>query len=157
MTASEIINSYTTILETLKIYLFCRRAEEQICRAKVFVLCGSNVTEHLLCWLSKVSFMTLVHAWNGQSKLLNQNKAMRENFSFYVHASKEKPVHMSRYFLHREIRSDEVVWVIISMVDTLPEHLMAEFRHGDRVKNLKQRGKESCKKYGEHVVYRIIL
>ncbi|KAK9031945.1 hypothetical protein V6N11_056230 [Hibiscus sabdariffa] len=45
--------------------------------------------------------------------------AMRENFSFYVHASKEKPVHMSRYFLHREIRSDEVVWVIISMVDTV--------------------------------------
>ena len=29
-------------------------------------------------------------------------------FSVYVHASKEKPVHASRYFLNREIRSDEV-------------------------------------------------
>lgn len=29
-------------------------------------------------------------------------------FSIYVHASKEKPVHVSRYFLNREIRSDEV-------------------------------------------------
>lgn len=29
-------------------------------------------------------------------------------FSVYVHASKDKPVHFSRYFVNREIRSDKV-------------------------------------------------
>lgn len=29
-------------------------------------------------------------------------------FSVYVHASKDKPVHFSRYFINREIRSDTV-------------------------------------------------
>ena len=29
-------------------------------------------------------------------------------FSVYVHASKEKAVHLSRYFANREIRSDQV-------------------------------------------------
>ena len=29
-------------------------------------------------------------------------------FSVYIHASKERPVHYSRYFVNREIRSDEV-------------------------------------------------
>ncbi|KAL2533429.1 Core-2/I-branching beta-1 [Abeliophyllum distichum] len=38
-------------------------------------------------------------------------------FSVYVHASKDKPVHFSRYFINREIRSDKVVWGKISMVD----------------------------------------
>ncbi|CAA0818733.1 Core-2/I-branching beta-1-6-N-acetylglucosaminyltransferase family protein [Striga hermonthica] len=38
-------------------------------------------------------------------------------FSVYVHASKDKPVHFSRYFLNREIRSDEVTWGKISMVN----------------------------------------
>ncbi|XP_011094091.1 uncharacterized protein LOC105173886 isoform X1 [Sesamum indicum] len=38
-------------------------------------------------------------------------------FSVYVHASKDKPVHFSRYFINREIRSDTVVWGKISMVD----------------------------------------
>ncbi|XP_051114302.1 glycosyltransferase BC10-like [Andrographis paniculata] len=38
-------------------------------------------------------------------------------FSVYVHASKDKPVHFSRYFLDREIRSQKVVWGRISMVD----------------------------------------
>ncbi|GFQ05488.1 hypothetical protein PHJA_002692900 [Phtheirospermum japonicum] len=38
-------------------------------------------------------------------------------FSVYVHASKDKPLHFSRYFINREIRSDEVVWGRISMVD----------------------------------------
>ncbi|XP_057466898.1 glycosyltransferase BC10-like [Actinidia eriantha] len=38
-------------------------------------------------------------------------------FSVYVHASKDKPVHFSRYFVNREIRSDKVVWGKISMVD----------------------------------------
>ncbi|XP_057516533.1 glycosyltransferase BC10-like [Amaranthus tricolor] len=38
-------------------------------------------------------------------------------FSIFVHASREKPVHVSRYFLGRDIRSDKVVWGKISMVD----------------------------------------
>ncbi|XP_057459539.1 glycosyltransferase BC10-like [Actinidia eriantha] len=38
-------------------------------------------------------------------------------FSVYVHASKDKPLHFSRYFINREIRSDKVVWGRISMVD----------------------------------------
>ncbi|XP_047962321.1 glycosyltransferase BC10-like [Salvia hispanica] len=38
-------------------------------------------------------------------------------FSVYVHASKDKPVHFSRYFVNREIRSDTVEWGKISMVD----------------------------------------
>ena len=29
-------------------------------------------------------------------------------FSVYVHASKEKPVHVSRYFVNRDIHSDQV-------------------------------------------------
>ncbi|KAJ4964389.1 hypothetical protein NE237_024328 [Protea cynaroides] len=40
-----------------------------------------------------------------------------DRFTVYVHASKEKPVHMSRYFIDREIRSDKVVWGKISMVN----------------------------------------
>ncbi|XP_019463528.1 PREDICTED: uncharacterized protein LOC109362292 isoform X1 [Lupinus angustifolius] len=38
-------------------------------------------------------------------------------FSVYVHASQTKPVHVSRYFLNRDIRSNQVVWGKISMVD----------------------------------------
>ncbi|CAJ1975867.1 unnamed protein product [Sphenostylis stenocarpa] len=38
-------------------------------------------------------------------------------FSVYVHASKTKPIHVSRYFVNREIRSDQVVWGKISMVN----------------------------------------
>ncbi|GER45768.1 Core-2/I-branching beta-1,6-N-acetylglucosaminyltransferase family protein [Striga asiatica] len=38
-------------------------------------------------------------------------------FSVYVHASKDKPVHFSRYFINREIRSSKVSWGKISMVD----------------------------------------
>ncbi|KZV35805.1 hypothetical protein F511_39602 [Dorcoceras hygrometricum] len=38
-------------------------------------------------------------------------------FSVYVHASKDKPVHLSRYFINREIHSDTVEWGKISMVE----------------------------------------
>ncbi|EPS69106.1 hypothetical protein M569_05660 [Genlisea aurea] len=40
-----------------------------------------------------------------------------DRFTVYVHASKDKPVHFSRYFINREIRSDKVEWGKISMVD----------------------------------------
>ncbi|KAL9227199.1 hypothetical protein vseg_002921 [Gypsophila vaccaria] len=38
-------------------------------------------------------------------------------FSIYIHASREKPVHLSHYFIGREIRSDKVAWGKISMID----------------------------------------
>ncbi|XP_039004716.1 glycosyltransferase BC10-like isoform X1 [Hibiscus syriacus] len=38
-------------------------------------------------------------------------------FSVYVHASREKPVHISDHFIGRDIRSDSVAWGKISMVD----------------------------------------
>ena len=38
------------------------------------------------------------HFWQGHEG----------KFSVYVHASKEKPVHVSRYFVNRDIRSDQV-------------------------------------------------
>ncbi|CAA7406572.1 unnamed protein product [Spirodela intermedia] len=38
-------------------------------------------------------------------------------FSIYVHASREKPVHVSPLFMNRDIRSDKVGWGQISMVD----------------------------------------
>ncbi|KAK6942012.1 Glycosyl transferase, family 14 [Dillenia turbinata] len=38
-------------------------------------------------------------------------------FSVYVHASRENPIHVSRHFINRDIRSDKVVWGKISMVD----------------------------------------
>ncbi|KAK8513460.1 hypothetical protein V6N12_052648 [Hibiscus sabdariffa] len=38
-------------------------------------------------------------------------------FSVYVHASREKPVHNSDYFIGRDIRSERVAWGKISMVD----------------------------------------
>ncbi|KAK8520268.1 hypothetical protein V6N12_004223 [Hibiscus sabdariffa] len=38
-------------------------------------------------------------------------------FSVYVHASREKPVHKTRYFKGRDIHSESVVWGQISMVD----------------------------------------
>ncbi|XP_059645238.1 glycosyltransferase BC10 [Cornus florida] len=40
-----------------------------------------------------------------------------DRFTIYVHASREKPVHLSRYFAGREIRSEQVVWGTFSMVD----------------------------------------
>ncbi|KAK8582098.1 hypothetical protein V6N12_072295 [Hibiscus sabdariffa] len=38
-------------------------------------------------------------------------------FSVYVHASREKPVHNSDYFIGRDIHSESVAWGKISMVD----------------------------------------
>nr|XP_043627807.1 glycosyltransferase BC10-like [Erigeron canadensis] len=38
-------------------------------------------------------------------------------FTIHIHASRVKPVHSSRFFQNREIRSDKVDWGKISMVD----------------------------------------
>ncbi|XP_021911212.1 uncharacterized protein LOC110825057, partial [Carica papaya] len=40
-----------------------------------------------------------------------------DRFSIYVHASKDKPYHASRYFVGRDIPSNKVGWGKISMVD----------------------------------------
>lgn len=40
-----------------------------------------------------------------------------DRFTVYVHASKDAPVHVSRYFIGRNIRSEKVEWGGISMVD----------------------------------------
>ncbi|GAA0163197.1 transferase [Lithospermum erythrorhizon] len=38
-------------------------------------------------------------------------------FSVYVHASKDRALHFSRYFINREVHSEQVDWGKISMVD----------------------------------------
>ncbi|KAJ0030470.1 hypothetical protein Pint_12638 [Pistacia integerrima] len=40
-----------------------------------------------------------------------------DRFSVYVHASSQKPVHVSRYFVGRDIHSEKVAWGKISMLD----------------------------------------
>ncbi|CAL9162804.1 unnamed protein product [Musa hybrid cultivar] len=40
-----------------------------------------------------------------------------DKFSIYVHASREKPLHISSLFVGKEIRSEKVAWGKISMVD----------------------------------------
>ncbi|ESQ54224.1 hypothetical protein EUTSA_v10025381mg [Eutrema salsugineum] len=67
---------------------------------------------------SKVAFMFLTPGTLPFERLWNRFFQGHEGkFSVYIHASKERPVHYSRYFVNREIRSDEVVWGRISMVD----------------------------------------
>ncbi|XP_012076317.1 glycosyltransferase BC10 [Jatropha curcas] len=52
-----------------------------------------------------------------------------DRFTVYVHASRERTVHVSRYFIGRDIRSDKVEWGKISMVDAekrLLAHALAD-------------------------------
>ncbi|KAG4167658.1 hypothetical protein ERO13_A13G209100v2 [Gossypium hirsutum] len=66
----------------------------------------------------KIAFMFLTPSSLPFEKLWDMFFRGHEGkFSVYVHASKGKPVHVSHYFLNRDIRSDEVVWGKISMVD----------------------------------------
>ncbi|CAF2030148.1 unnamed protein product [Brassica oleracea] len=67
---------------------------------------------------SKIAFMFLTPGTLPFERLWDRFFQGHEGkFSVYIHASKERPVHHSHYFLDREIRSDEVVWGRISMVD----------------------------------------
>ncbi|GKV20419.1 hypothetical protein SLEP1_g30547 [Rubroshorea leprosula] len=67
---------------------------------------------------SKIAFMFLSPHSLPFEKLWDKFfRGYEGKFSVYVHASKEKPVHVSRYFFNRDIHSDEVVWGKISMVD----------------------------------------
>ncbi|CAN7025787.1 unnamed protein product [Brassica oleracea var. botrytis] len=67
---------------------------------------------------SKIAFMFLTPGTLPFEKLWDLFFEGHEGkFSVYIHASKDTPVHTSRYFLNREIRSDEVIWGRISMID----------------------------------------
>ncbi|KAK9017772.1 hypothetical protein V6N11_000776 [Hibiscus sabdariffa] len=66
----------------------------------------------------KIAFMFLTPGSLPFEKLWDMFFRGHEGrFSVYVHASKEKPVHESRYFLNREIRSSAVQWGAFNMVD----------------------------------------
>eukprot|EP00256_Glycine_max_P054101 XP_014620872.1 uncharacterized protein LOC100817202 isoform X3 [Glycine max] len=67
---------------------------------------------------SKIAFMFLSPGSLPFERLWDKFFQGHEGkFSVYVHASKTKPVHVSRYFVNRDIRSDQVIWGKISMVD----------------------------------------
>ncbi|KAK4257723.1 hypothetical protein QN277_007278 [Acacia crassicarpa] len=66
----------------------------------------------------KVAFMFLTPGSLPFEKLWDKFFQGHEGkFSVYVHASKTRPVHVSRYFVNRDIRSEQVVWGKISMID----------------------------------------
>ncbi|XP_008798119.2 glycosyltransferase BC10-like isoform X3 [Phoenix dactylifera] len=54
-----------------------------------------------------------------------------DRFSIYVHASKEKPVHVSALFIGKDIRSDKVAWGKISMVDAEKRLLASALQDAD--------------------------
>ncbi|KAJ6363130.1 hypothetical protein OIU78_003333 [Salix suchowensis] len=67
---------------------------------------------------AKIAFMFLTTSLLPFEKLWDKFFSGHEDrFSVYVHASKEKPVHVSRYFVNRDVRSDKVIWGQISMID----------------------------------------
>ncbi|XP_020234872.1 glycosyltransferase BC10 isoform X2 [Cajanus cajan] len=62
--------------------------------------------------------LLMQHIDMAYKPLLEEMKKGHEGkFSIYVHASKEKPIHVSPYFVGRDIRSEPVVWGKISMVE----------------------------------------
>ncbi|XVE79961.1 hypothetical protein DITRI_Ditri14bG0099400 [Diplodiscus trichospermus] len=67
---------------------------------------------------SKIAFMFLTPSSLPFEKLWDMFfRGHDGKFSIYIHASKEKAVHVSHYFLNQEIQSDEVLWGTISMID----------------------------------------
>lgn len=66
----------------------------------------------------KVAFMFLTPGSLPFEKLWHTFFQGHEGkFSVYVHASKEKPIHVSPYFVGRDIHSEPVTWGRISMVE----------------------------------------
>ncbi|KAF5748074.1 hypothetical protein HS088_TW04G00023 [Tripterygium wilfordii] len=66
----------------------------------------------------KIAFMFLTPGTLPFEKLWDKFfHGHEDRFSVYVHASREKPVHVSRNFVGRDIHSDKVAWGKISMVD----------------------------------------
>ncbi|XP_010259898.1 PREDICTED: uncharacterized protein LOC104599175 isoform X2 [Nelumbo nucifera] len=67
---------------------------------------------------AKIAFMFLTPGSLPFERLWDRFFSGHEDrFTVYVHASREKPVHVSRYFINRGIHSDKVVWGTVSMVD----------------------------------------
>ncbi|CAG7900544.1 unnamed protein product [Brassica rapa] len=67
---------------------------------------------------SKIAFMFLTPGILPFEKLWDLFFRGHEGkLSVYIHGSKDTPVHTSRYFINRDIPSDEVVWGTISMID----------------------------------------
>ncbi|KAJ1399269.1 Glycosyl transferase, family 14, partial [Sesbania bispinosa] len=72
----------------------------------------------LLCTIPKVAFLFLTPGSLPFEKLWHMFFQGHEGkFSVYVHASKEKPVHVSPYFVGRDVHSGPVGWGKISMVE----------------------------------------
>ncbi|KAF8404540.1 hypothetical protein HHK36_009427 [Tetracentron sinense] len=66
----------------------------------------------------KIAFMFLTPGSLPFEKLWDKFfHGHEDRFSIYIHASSEKPRHVSRYFVDRDIRSKKVVWGTVSMVD----------------------------------------
>ncbi|CBI20781.3 hypothetical protein VitviT2T_004563 [Vitis vinifera] len=66
----------------------------------------------------KIAFMFLTPGSLPFEKLWDRFfHGHEDRFTVYVHASSEKPAHVSRYFIGRDIRSEKVIWGKISMVD----------------------------------------
>uniref|UniRef100_A0A9I9DF37 Glycosyl transferase, family 14 n=1 Tax=Cucumis melo TaxID=3656 RepID=A0A9I9DF37_CUCME len=66
----------------------------------------------------KIAFMFLTPGSLPFEKLWDKFfNGHEDKFTVYVHASKEKPTHVSRHFLNRDIHSGQVVWGKITMVD----------------------------------------
>ncbi|CAL9078397.1 unnamed protein product [Musa textilis] len=79
-----------------------------------------NILSMPLIWPKhpKIAFMFLTPGSLPFEKLWETFFLGHEGrFSIYVHASREKPVHVSPLFVGREIRSAKVVWGKISMVE----------------------------------------
>ncbi|RDY11634.1 hypothetical protein CR513_03669, partial [Mucuna pruriens] len=75
-------------------------------------------TPQILSKNPKIAFMFLTPGSLPFEKLWdNFFQGHEGRFSVFVHASKTKPIHMSRYFVNRNIRSDQVVWGKISMIN----------------------------------------
>lgn len=67
---------------------------------------------------AKIAFMFLTPGSLPFEKLWEKFfQGHEDRFSVYVHASRDKPLHVSRYFTGRDIRSDQVTWGKINMVD----------------------------------------
>ncbi|RZC56992.1 hypothetical protein C5167_015830 [Papaver somniferum] len=80
----------------------------------------------------KIAFMFLTPGTLPFEKLWDKFFDGHEGrFSVYVHASRERPVHLSRYFVNRDIHSEKVVWGKISMVDAEKRLLGLAFQDPD--------------------------
>ncbi|KAJ7958667.1 Core-2/I-branching beta-1,6-N-acetylglucosaminyltransferase family protein [Quillaja saponaria] len=80
----------------------------------------------------KIAFLFLTQSSLPFEKLWHMFFQGHEGrFSVYIHASREKPAHVSRYFVGRDIHSEKVAWGKISMVDAEKRLLANALRDPD--------------------------